>query len=267
MRTFKVGFWRLLLLMLTAALSVAGLSWADSSSKHKQFTTDFDLTACTFAVTGGNAYFTLDTDVGPMNPIRLEGEEDKELVQVEITVLNETMPVTLDELNLGTVVTRIIEEREWVDGELIEVSRNYFARCEETNAIYYFGEDVEIYEYDDEGDLVDIITGAEAGAWLAGELAEDEESINLPGLIMPGTFVLGARYYQEVAPEVALDRAEHIEMGLEVETPADTFFNCVKILEKTPLEANSKDIKIYAPGAGLIVDAVTERVDEFSSPE
>ena len=67
------------------------------------------------------------------------------------------MPIDLSALGLGTVVTRIIAETEWVDGELVEESENYFARCEETDAVYYFGEDVTIYE-----DGVPI-TGAEAG--------------------------------------------------------------------------------------------------------
>jgi hypothetical protein len=200
-----------------------------------------------------------------MNPIYLQGEEDKELVQVLITVLGETVDFDLTSLGRGTVTTRVVEEWEWIDGELVEVSKNYFARCEETNAIYYFGEDVEIYEYDDKGNQI-IITGAGAGTWLAGELSEDGETYNMPGLIMPGTFLLGARYYQEVAPEVALDRAENIEMGLTVVTPADTFNNSVKTLETTELEPNSKDIKIYAPGAGLIVDAAIERVDPFPIP-
>lgn len=257
--------WKSLLLIALSLLLVSSVTWADSDSKNKQFTTDFDLAACTFAATGGNAYFSLDPAAGPMNPILLEGEEEKELVQVQITVLDETVDVDLSSLGLGTVTTRVIEEMEWVDEELVEVSRNFFARCVETNAVYYFGEDVEIYEYDDEGNQT-IITGVEAGAWLAGELSEDGETYNMPGLIMPGTFLLGARYYQEVAPEVALDRAENIEMGLTVVTPADTFNNSVKTLETTPLEPNAKDIKIYAPGAGLIVDSTIERVDAFSTP-
>ncbi|MEZ4483568.1 MAG: hypothetical protein R2864_02890 [Syntrophotaleaceae bacterium] len=49
-------------------------------------------------------------------------------------------------------------------------------------------------------------------------------------------------------------------------TPAGSFENSVKTLETTPLEPSAKDIKIYAPGAGLIVDSVTERVNEFSTP-
>jgi hypothetical protein len=242
-------------------LLASNFAWAESASKHKQFTTDFDLETCTFSVTGGNAYFSLDPAPGPMNPILLEGVDHKDLVQVEIVVTNDTMPIDLTALGLDVVVTRVVEETEWIDGELVEESSNFFARCEETDAVYYFGEEVTIYE---DGE---IITGAEAGAWLAGELAEDGESVNMPGLIMPGTFLLGARYFQEVAPEVALDQAEHVEMGLTVETPAGVFNDSVRILETTPLEPSSKDIKIYAPGAGLIVDAAIERVNEFSEVE
>ncbi len=88
----------------------------------------------------------------------------------------------------------------------------------------------------------------------------------MPGLIMPGTFLLGSRYFQEVAPEIALDRAEHVDMGLTVETPAGTFNNSVMLLETTPLDPSAKDIKVYAPGAGLIVDGTIERVNAFSTP-
>ena len=43
-----------------------------------------------------------------------------------------------------------------------------------------------------------------------------------PGIVMPGSFLLGSRYYQEIAPDVAMDRAENIGVGLTVEmTQAD----------------------------------------------
>ena len=255
--------WRTLLLIVLSLLLVPGLAWADSASKHRQFTTEFNLADCTLSNTGGNALFTLDYAAGMMNPILLQGEEEKELVQVQITVLNATESIDLTALGLGNVNARVIREVEWIDGEQVEWSENYFIRCAETNDIYCLGEDVTLYEYDDEGNLVETIEGAEAGAWRAGELAEDGESINQPGLIMPGTFLLGARYYQEIAPEVALDRAEHIDMGLEVETPAGLFSDSVKLLETTPLEPEAKDIKIYADGYGLIVDDPIERVNNF----
>lgn len=34
--------------------------------------------------------------------------------------------------------------------------REIILRGEETNATYYFGEDVDIFEYDDEGNIIDI---------------------------------------------------------------------------------------------------------------
>ena len=40
----------------------------------------------------------------------------------------------------------MVEEREWKKGELHEVSRNYFAMCEQTKDVFYFGEDVDYYE-------------------------------------------------------------------------------------------------------------------------
>lgn len=168
-------------------LLVSNVAWADSASKHKQFTTDFDLAACTFSTTGGNPYFSLDPAVGPMNPNLLEGEENKELVQVQIGVSGELVQIDLDDLGLGMIMTRVVEETEWIDGEVVEESRNFFARCVETDAVYYFGEEVKIYENGE------VITGPEAGAWMAGEISEDGESINMTRLFMPGTFLLGAR--------------------------------------------------------------------------
>ena len=87
----------------------------------------------------------------------------------------------------------------------------------------------------------------------------------MPGIIMPGTFLLGSRYYQEYAPGVAEDRGENVEMGLEVETPSGTFTDCVKIVDTNPLDGvcarEDGDVKIYAPGVGLIVDEELELTD------
>jgi hypothetical protein len=71
---------------------------------------------------------------------------------------------------------------------------------------------------------------------------------------MPGTFLLGSRYFQEQAPGIALDRAEHVEMGLTVETEAGTFKRCVRVIETTPLEPGAESEKIYCPGVGLVLD-------------
>ena len=111
------------------------------------------------------------------------------------------------------VETRVIEERETVDGALIEVSRNFFAICERTNSVFYFGEDVDIF--DEEGNLE-----SHEGAWRAG--VDGARA----GLLIAGTVLLGSHYHQEIAPEVAMDRAEDVSVTGSASTPAGTFNNC-----------------------------------------
>jgi len=146
-----------------------------------------------------------------------------------------------------TVKARVVEEREWRNKELVEVSRNFYARCTQTGDIYYFGEDVDIY---DRGVIV-----SHDGTWLAGKGGA------LPGLIMPGTFLLGSRYFQELAPGVALDRAEHTRMGLTMKTLAGTFADCVEVLETTPLEPGAQSVKRYCPEIGLVMDNTVKLVE------
>jgi hypothetical protein len=63
-----------------------------------------------------------------------------------IAPLNDTKEITLTNgTGTRTIMTRVVEERESVDGELAEVSRNGCARCIETGDIYYFGEEVDFY--------------------------------------------------------------------------------------------------------------------------
>ncbi len=93
------------------------------------------------------------------------------------------------------------------------------------------------------------------GAWLAGQ------GDNQPGLIMPGTFLLGAKYYTEIAPEEALDQAEHTEMGLTVTTPAGAFDRCVMVRETSGLDPEDLSIKYYCPGVGMVKDDALELVE------
>lgn len=159
--------------------------------------------------------------------------EGKEKIRLVITVLNETK-------RIGQTDTRIVEENESVNGETVEISRNFFSFCKQTSSIFYFGEEVDIYKNGK-------ITSHE-GAWIAG-------GKNKPGIIMPGQVIPGARYYQEIAPGVAMDRAEIIGSDENIETPAGIFSNCLKIEETTPLEPKIKEYKFHAPGIGLIRDA------------
>lgn len=219
-----------LLILVTVLAAPGGLLAANA-----EFTDSFMIERCTFKSRGSNPYFSLQ----PGYQLVLEGEQDKALVRLEITVLNETRMV-------AGVKTRVVEEMETADSQLVEVSRNFFALCEETNSVFYFGEEVDIYE---DGKVV-----SHEGAWLAGE--DDAR----PGIIMPGTLLLGARFFQEVAPDVALDQAEILSLSEERQTPAGNFEDVLWIRETTPLEPGAKDNKLYAPDVGLIQDGSLQLV-------
>jgi hypothetical protein len=226
------------------AISAArGLDEDDDDEKDK-FTKDFRLQDCTFLTEGSNPYFILE----PGYQLVFEGEEDGETLRLEITVLNETETIDLPEV--GPVETRVVEEVETADGQPVETSRNFFAICDKTNDVFYFGEEVDIFEEDG--------TVSHEGAWRAGE--PDEDGVAEPGIIMPGTFLLGSRYYQELADGIALDRAEHVEMGIKITTEAGKFSECVKVVETTPLEPGKAE-KVYCPEVGLVSDPPVELVD------
>ncbi|HEU4400811.1 MAG TPA: hypothetical protein VFT43_01775 [Candidatus Polarisedimenticolia bacterium] len=211
------------LLALSAGPGRAG------SDNNRPFTQDFRQEDCTFSSTGRNPYFIIE----PGYQTVFEGLEGKTKVVNTITVTDRT-------LRVDGVETRVVEERETHDGQLAEVSLNYFALCSPTNSMFYFGEDVDIYEG---GVIV-----AHPGAWRAGVGGARA------GFALPGTILLGGRYYQEIAPGVALDRAEILSTTEVVATPAGTFENCLETTETTPLEPFSHENKWYTPGIGLVQD-------------
>jgi hypothetical protein len=71
---------------------------------------------------------------------------------------------------------------------------------------------------------------------------------------MPGTILLGSRYYQEIAPDVALDKAEILNMNQTVNVPAGSFDNVIKMIETNDLEPGIEEANLYAPGVGQVID-------------
>lgn len=212
------------------ALFFLFLSFASSAQNknEKLYTDNLMRDSCTYVTTGSNTYFILQ----PGFQLLLQGIEGKDTTILKITVLNETKVV-------DSVETRIVEEYEAVNGIPIEISRNYYAFCKETGSIFYFGEDVDMYKNG-------VVSGHET-AWLAG-------GQNKAGIQMPGIFLLGSRYYQEIAPGVAMDRAEIISISETMDTPSGKYNNVLKTEEGTAMNPNEKENKYYAPGIGLIKD-------------
>jgi hypothetical protein len=98
-----------------------------ASEQGRKWTESFGRENCTFSTVGRNRFFSLI----PGDRLVLESSEEK----VVITVLDETRKI-------GSVKTRVIEEREEKNGKLAEVSRNFFAICKEHGDVFYFGEEV-----------------------------------------------------------------------------------------------------------------------------
>lgn len=230
---------RLLPVLVGALFALAAGSFriqaAPDEKTGREWTSAFLVDENDLSPTGRNPYFILE----PGYQLYLEGRDGRTPVTLTITVLDETRKV-------GNVLTRVVEERETEGGQVIEVSRNYFAICKRTNNVYYFGEEVDIYR---DGKVV-----GHEGAWLAGGSGAKF------GLAMPGSPLLGARYYQEAAPGKAMDRAEVASISETIDTPAGKFTGCLKTEETTPLEPGEREAKYYAAGVGLLRDGPTRLV-------
>lgn len=209
---------------LVAALVASPRLEADDMLREPAWQDEFNTSKCNWLTSGRNPYFVLEPG------FRLVLEDDD--AKLHITVLDETR--TID-----GVSTRVVEEKEWEDGKLTEISMNYFAICEQTGDVFYFGEDVDIYK---NGKVV-----KHEGTWHAGTKG------SRAGLIMPGKPQPNVKYYQELAPGVAMDRAEIVRLDDTCKTGAGTFQNCLKIREGSAIETGT-EYKYYAPGIGLVQD-------------
>jgi hypothetical protein len=191
----------------------------------------FDVNKADLLATGTNAYITMQ----PGRILKLAHGKDT----LTVTILPDTQVI-------DGVTTGVLEERETKNGRLVEVSRNFMATHKSTGDVYYFGEDVDNYK---NGKIVD-----HESAWRAGAKGAQF------GLMIPATATVGQKFYQEIAPKVAMDRVEVVSINETVKTPAGTFEHCVHLRETTPLERDVSH-KYYAPGVGIIKD------DEFELAE
>lgn len=221
-----------LALMIVATISMCLAHIVSASAPGKEaagWTDSFQEDKSELVATGKNPFFILL----PGYYLIFEGTEKGRKAELRITVLDETKRV-------DGVETRVIEERETMNGKVVEISRNFFAISKRTNSVYYFGEDSKEYK---DGRVV-----GQEGSWEAGVKGARF------GLMMPGNVLLGSRYYQEVAPKVAMDRAENLSTSETVQVSAGKYSDCIKAEETTPLEPKNKEYKFYAPGIGLIRD-------------
>jgi hypothetical protein len=187
-----------------------------------------------FSLASTNPYFPLQ--VG--RQWQYEGEEEGAFVELQISVLDAVEVV-------GGVTTHVVEERERHDGELVEVSRNFFVEASD-GTVCYFGEDVDIYE---DGEIV-----SHEGSW------RGDTPGNQPGIIMPADSRPGTKYMNENAPGVAEDQAKIVGSG-PVTVPAGTFPDAIRVQEFNPLDGD-RGLKVFARGVGLVIDGEVELVSQ-----
>jgi hypothetical protein len=179
-------------------------------------------------------------------------EEDGELVTERFELTN----IGAGPVILG-VQTQVQLDRSFEEDLLVEETHDYYAQDTAGN-VWYFGEDVTNFVYDDDGNLIDTNN---ASAWRAG--------INdaLPGLVMPTILAIDFNYFQEYAvADDALDDATLFAKDQMVSIAFGDFSGVLQILEQNQLDPDAREFKYYAPGQGLIL--VEEGLDEsLMNPE
>ena len=134
-----------------------------------------------------------------------------------------------------TVEALVVEDRDYENGKLTEVTLDYFAQ-DDAGAVYYLGEDVDEYK---DGRVV-----GHGGAWLWGKDTQH------PGILMPAHPQVGDRFRAEDAPHITWEKDEVVSVSETVNVPAGTYQNCVKIKETA--SDGSTEYKLYSPGMGCV---------------
>lgn len=187
--------------------------------------------AARFSSRVDNRYFPL----APGTRWVLAGVGDAEGEVDTMEVLDETRTVMGVEC---VVVSDVVS----VDGDPVEITRDWYAQDADGN-VWYFGEETAEYE---NGEIV-----STAGSWEAGVDGAQ------PGIIMPADPQLGVIYRQEFYVGEAEDVAMVVELGATAETPFETFDDVLVTEDWTPLEPEVRERKSYAPGIGLVLERQT----------
>ena len=174
-----------------------------------------------------NKYFKLP--VG--RKLVYEGDTEDGVERIEITIPGQTKEV------LG-VKTLVYVDKVWVDGELVEDTRDYLAQDVNGN-VWYFGEDVDNYE---DGELKD-----HSGSWLAGVNGAQ------PGIWIKAEHKVGDSYKQEYYRGEAEDMRDVLAVGQTVKIGKGTYMDCVKVYDWTPLDPEAKEHKYYCSEVGALV--------------
>jgi hypothetical protein len=137
------------------------------------------------------------------------------------------------------VATTVVKDVVKVDGELAELTYDWYAQDRDGN-VWYFGEDTAEYE---DGKVAN-----RAGSWEAGVDGAQ------PGIVINADPQVTNSFRQEFYKGEAEDMFWVVAVGESKSVPFGDFDNVLHTLEWSALEPKVVEEKFYAPGVGLLAE-------------
>jgi len=144
------------------------------------------------------------------------------------------------------VLTRVIHHRSFEGSPpvLVEDTKDWHAQ-DVFGTVWYLGEDT-----------IEFPSGSTEGSWESG--VNDADA----GFIMLAGPQVGAQYYQEFAPGVAVDKAKVTSLDQTVTVQGVTYEDVLLTKETSQLDPGVVEHKYYAPGVGFILGVMVKGGDE-----
>lgn len=142
------------------------------------------------------------------------------------------------------VVTRIVNDRLYLNDTLSERTTDYYAQ-DKCGNVWYFGEDTAVL--DSNGHVVDT-----SGSFRAGVNGAQ------PGVFMQATPQIGRWFRQEWSEGHAEDQSKAISTSAPVTVSYGAFHNALRTAETTALEPGVLDNKYYVTGVGQVLEVTVK---------
>lgn len=138
----------------------------------------------------------------------------------------------------------VVHDNVFLDGLLEESTQDYYAQDVRGN-VWYMGELETDFVRDKNGKVVKV---THPDSWQGGIHGAR------PGFIMLAHPRVGADYFQEHAPGVALDSAKVTALDRTLTAHGKVYHHVVLTKEFSSLEPTILDFKWYAPGIGMVLE-------------
>jgi hypothetical protein len=178
----------------------------------------------------------IDNPYAPLTAHRVctyEGTDEGQKAKSVHTVLDRTETFTVAG---NTVEAVVIQDRAFLDGELIEVAKDYTAQADD-GAVYYFGEDVNYYE---NGKLTNH----------KGSFRYGEDTQNL-GILMPADPQVGDTWKFEDVPGITVETDKVADPPPRLTVGGETYTDVLRI-DADVQPDNERESKYYAKGTGVV---------------